>query len=147
MMKRIDVMIWKFLVDNCGDYVSSIDICCSLGLSRRQLLTRITKLKYPHVIKEDVSDDRMTFFKLDCDPAEAQLCTIRILSDYYNCPEDRIRKVVMSIPTGCSVTLDEIAGYDPNFSVREVTNIINIMPGVTMTKTWSKNRYRREEYV
>ena len=143
MMKRIDIMIWKYLIDDRGEYVSSIDMCRELGLSRRQLLTRITKLRYPHVVKDADAGERMAYFKLDCDAAEAQACTVQLLSQYYNCPQTSINTLINAVPTDRSITLDEIDTMGNDFSMKDLINIMSMIPCIEVTKTWSKNRYRR----
>ncbi len=146
-MKRIDMLIWKCLVDDIGEYVSSVDMCQELGLSRRQLLTRITKLHYPHVIKDANAADRMAYFKLDCDTKEAHTCTVQLLSKYYNCSKNSINSLIKSVPTDRSVTLDEIDISGMGFTTKDLINIMNMIPCIEVTKTWSKNRYRRLEDV
>lgn len=146
-MKRIDILIWKALMDELGTYVSSIEMCRDLGLSRRQLLTRITKLRYPHVIKEE-DGDRIMYFKLDCDAKEAQACTISLLSKYYCCSEDCLREVILAVPVDGTVTLDEIKQHvAPIFSTKDIINIMGIIPCIELIKTWSRNQYRRKELV
>lgn len=142
-MKRIDILIWKYLMDDRGEYVSSIDMCRELGLSRRQLLTRITKLHYPHVIKDSDAGERMAYFKLDCDAEEAQVCTVKLLSQYYNCPQASINSLIDAVPTDRSVTLDEINTISGDFTMKDLINIMSMVPCIEVTKTWSKNRYRR----
>lgn len=142
-MKRIDILIWKYLMDDRGEYVSSVDMCRELGLSRRQLLTRITKLRYPHVVKDADSVDRLTFFKLDCDEAEAQCCTIQLLSKYYHCPSTTIDEILRSVPMDHSITLDEVCAPEEEFSTKDLVNIMGMMPCIEITRSWSKNRYRR----
>ena len=142
-MKRIDILIWKYMVDELGEYVSSVDMCRELGLSRRQLLTRITKLRYPHVVKDSDTMERLTFFKLDCDPAEAQICTIQLLSKYYGCSKDTINDLLRSIPKDHSITLDEVDLEGKQFTTKDVVNIVSMMPCIEVTKSWSRNRYRR----
>ena len=146
-MKRIDILIWKSLMDELGAYVSSIEMCRELGLSRRQLLTRITKLRYPHVVKEE-DGDRIMYFKLDCDAKEAQACTISLLSKYYCCSEDCLREVILAVPVDGTVTLDEIKQHAaPIFSTKDIINIMGIIPCIELIKTWSRNQYRRKELV
>ena len=142
-MKRIDILIWKYLMDDLGEYVSSVDMCRELGLSRRQLLTRITKLRYPHVVKDADSVDRLTYFKLDCDAQEAQTCTIQLLAKYYRCPQDSIDRVLRSVPMDHGVTLGEIDRQEDIFSTKDLVNIMGMMPCIEITRSWSKNRYRR----
>lgn len=142
-MKRIDILIWKYLMDDIGEYVSSIDMCRELGLSRRQLLTRITKLHYPHVVKDADLAERVAYFKLDCDLKEAQRCTIELLSQYYNRSNNEIGDLVNAIPTDRSVTLDEIECAGLGFTTKDLINIMGIVPCIEVSKTWSKNRYRR----
>ena len=142
-MKRIDVLIWKYLMDDLGEYVSSVDMCRELGLSRRQLLTRITKLRYPHVVKDSDTCDRLTYFKLDCDAVEAQSCTIQLLSKYYGCPRSSIDSLLRSVPMDHSITLDEVDLTDKGFTMKDLINIMGMMPCIEITRSWSKNRYRR----
>lgn len=149
-MKRLDVMIWKCLVDDIGNYVSTTEMCCALGMSRRQLLTRVTKLKFPYIERstEAFSDgdynEKEQYFRLQCTPYEAQQYTNHILSKYFDCPEEQITTVLNAVPIDTSITLDEVK-YPDTFSMKDIIYIFNVAPCIEMTKTWSKNRYQRRD--
>ena len=150
-MKRLDIMIWKYLVEDIGEFVSATDMCCGLGVSRRQLLTRITKLNFPFVEKdvEKFNDgnreEREQYFRLTCTPAEAQTCTINILSKYFYCDESAVTEVITAVPMDRPITLDEVTYPKDIFSQKDVICILGMMPSIEMTKTWSKNRYQRKD--
>jgi hypothetical protein len=94
-------------------------------------------------VKDVDGTERKAYFKLDCGDTEAQACTIRILADYYNHSESSIRALVESIPTDGTVTLEDIKATGTDFTIKDLINIMSMMPCIEVTKSWSKNRYRR----
>ena len=151
MIKRVDVMIWKSLVEDIGGYVSTTTICCDLGMSRRQLLTRVTKLNFPYVEKstEKFCDgghvDSEVYFRLTCTPQEAQEFTEKMLSDYFGCEKSAVEKVLLGVPTDKSITLDEVSYPKELFSTKDLIYILSVSPCIETIKTWTKNRYLRKD--
>ena len=150
-MKRIDVMIWKCLVEDLGEYVSSEEMCLKLGLTKRQLLTRVTKLNFPSVEKsvEKYSgsdyETREQYFRLNCTPQTAQEHTMHILAKYYKCDEDQLDSIIKSVPVDHSITLDEVTYNKEAFSLKDIVCIFSIVPCINQIPTWSKNRYQRRD--
>lgn len=150
MMKRLDIMIWKNLVEERGCFVPSTDMCCKLGMSRRQLLTRVSKLNFPYVEKsteiypQGGHSERETYFKLNCTPSVANECTVSLLSNYFGCGEDEVNAILNAVPEDRSVTLDEVQ-YPERFSMKDVIFTFSVAPCIQTTKTWTKNRYQRRD--
>ena len=150
MMKRLDIMIWKNLAEDIGNYIPSTEMCCRLGMSKRQLLTRVTKLNFPYVEKsvevysDGGHDERETYFKLNCTPKDANAYTVTLLSSYFGCDEAEVLSILKAVPVDKSITLDEVA-YPERFSLKDVIFTFNVAPCIQMTKTWTKNRYQRRD--
>jgi len=143
-MKKIDVEIWKRLLDAKDGLIYAESLCCSLGMTRRQLLSRVSGLNQPLVKR--AGDAKEVYFIIGGDMAQRAEATVDVLSTFFKCSPDRIRSVADCISVAGYMTLDEISLLT-SVPVREVAYILYVMPNITMRKGSKKNHYVRCEDV
>lgn len=144
-MKRCDIEIWKHLLDANGDTVYAETLCCNLGMTRRQLLSRIAGLNQKSIIRSDNSKD--VFFTLRATPEELVEATANILATFFKYEPSKVMAVVDCVSIAGYMTLDEVSLLTKVPS-REVAYILYVMPNIVMQKGAKKNHYtKRCDYV
>ena len=139
-MKRCDIEIWKHLLDANGDTVYAESLCCSLGMTRRQLLSRIAGLNQDIIVRSNNSKE--VFFKLNATPQQLVDATANILATFFKCDPARVMKVVDCVSIAGYMTLDEVEAITKVPS-REAAYILYVMPNIIMQKGAKKNHYTR----
>ena len=139
-MKKVDVEIWKRLMDAKDGIIYAESLCCSLGMTRRQLLSRVAGLDQPLITRAGSSKD--VYFMVGGNIHDRAEATIDILSSFFKCSPDRVRSVSDCISVAGYMTLDEISLLT-KMPVREVAYILYVMPNIHMQKGSKKNHYRR----
>lgn len=144
-MKKIDIEIWKQLVDAEDGIVYAETLCCALGMTRRQLLSRIAGLNQPIIRR--AGNFKEVYFIIDGTINDRVEATVNILSSFFKCDPERIRSVADCISTAGYITLDEVV-LMTSVPVREVAYILYVMPNIIMQKGSKKNHYtKRCDYV
>ena len=139
-MKRCDIEIWKRLLDANGDTVYAETLCCSLGMTRRQLLSRIAGLNQEAIVRSNCSKD--VFFILKATPEELVKATANILAAFFKYEPSKIMQVADCVSIAGYMTLDEVALLT-EVPVREVAYILYVMPNIIMQKGAKKNHYTK----
>ena len=139
-MKKIDVEIWKRIVDSDSDVVYAESLCCDLGMTRRQLISRVAGLDQSIIKKAGTAKD--THFIIDGGMKERIDATIDVLSSFFKCDRARVMSVADCVSIAGYMTLDEISVIT-NVPTREVAYILYVMPNIVMQKGTKKNHYTR----
>ena len=142
-MKRCDIEIWKHMLDAKGP-VYAESLCCNLGMTRRQLLSRISGLDQEIIIRS--GDPKNVYFTLNATPQQLVDATAGILASFFKCDRARVMSVVECISIAGYMTLDEVETIT-HVPPREAAYILYVMPNVVMQKGSKKNHYRRFEHV
>lgn len=144
-MKRCDIEIWKRLLDANGSNVYAETLCCSLGMTRRQLLSRIAGLNQEAIVRSNSSKD--VYFTLKASPQQLVQATADILAAFFKYDPSKIIQVADCVSVAGYMTLDEVALLT-EVPVREVAYILYVMPNIVMQKGAKKNHYtKRCEHV
>lgn len=144
-MKKIDVEIWKCFLDASDGIVYAETLCRDLGMTRRQLLSRVAGLNQS--IVKRAGDSKDVYFMVSPNMDEKIDATINILAAFFKCDRMRVESVVNSTSIAGYMTLDEISVLT-HVPSREVAYILYVMPNIVMQKGSKKNHYtRRFEHV
>ena len=144
-MKKIDVEIWKSLIDARDGIVYAETLCRTLGMTRRQLLSRVSGLDQPLITRAGGSKE--VYFIIGGTMNERAEATVNVLSSFFRCDPDRIRAVTDCISMAGYMTLDEISLLT-SVPTRDAAYILYVMPNIVMQKGSKKNHYtKRCEYV
>ena len=139
-MKKIDVEIWKRIVDSEDDVIYAESLCCALGMTRRQLISRIAGLDQPIIKKQGSASE--THFFIEGGMKERVDATINVLSSFFKCDRSRVKDVADCVSIAGYMTLDEISAIT-KVPTREVAYILYVMPNIVMQKGTKKNHYTR----
>lgn len=99
MYKRKDLEIWKYLVDNIQYSVPIDDLAVDLGITGRQVQSRVNGLHHPYIVREDRS------YYLTCDMQQAEKATEELLADYLKCSVGVIEQAVNMLHPTEPITL------------------------------------------
>ena len=138
-MKRCDIEIWKQLLDADGP-VYTETLCCRLGMTRRQVLTRITGLNQEVIVRTNCDKD--VSFTLNATPEQRINASADILAAFFRCDRSKIMTVADCVSIAGYMTLDEISALTQT-PVREAAYILYVMPNIKMQKGTKKNYYTK----
>ena len=143
-MKRCDIEIWKYLLD-AGGPVYAEALCCALGMTRRQVLSRVAGLNQDVIVRS--GDLKEVYFTLRATPEQLVEASADILAAFFKCDRNRVMNVADCVSVAGYMTLDEISALT-HVPSREVAYILYVMPNIKMQKGAKKNHYtKRCDYV
>lgn len=143
-MKRCDIEIWKQLLDANGPIYAEA-LCCNLGMTRRQVLSRIAGLNQDVIVRSNSLKD--VYFTLNATPQQLVEASADILATFFRCDRKRVMDVADCVSVAGYMTLDEISALT-HVPVREAAYILYVMPNIKMQKGAKKNHYtKRCEHV
>lgn len=145
-MKWTDVEIWRYLLDRHGESVYVEDLCFNFGMTRRQMLARMSAFEHIMPIKKVEGKD--VSYAITAAPQERIDATAKVLASFYGCSPSRILGVTQAISIAGYMSLEEISKIT-DLPTRDLAYMLRVMPNVMMTKDYNKkNHYiRRNDCV